>query len=48
VWHFLEEVYGHDQQRHPFPDAKIAVDFYAEMDDKFYRKVTEYYQEWVA
>jgi hypothetical protein len=48
VWHFLEEVYGHDQHRHPFGEAEYAVRFYAEMDDKFYKKVNEYYQEWVA
>ena len=45
IWHFLEEVYGHDQFRHPMPDD-VAVDFYTKDDEGFFKKLSKYIEEW--
>ena len=48
IWHFLEDVYGHDQSRHPFYDSAMALEWYTRhVDSKvFMKSVSEYYQEY--
>ena len=48
VWHFLEDIYGHDQTRHHFADSTMALDWYTRHEDPktFFKKVAKYLEDW--